>query len=514
VSDIPSSNPPFVEDHDLAHADHPVFVWDGDAAAFAWANRAGLDCWGALSLQSFRASGLDRAMPAMLRLAELSATALPAEGIHQTLMFWTPHGVCRLSCRCRPVDLGDGGHGLILEADPVAGRGDEDEFYSTAGAPRRTAQVLNGAGAHGNTSLSTRRNGALRRAAPGQRVSGFLNGAVVAEQEVNLPAPSDDDHHAMQEIARMLGRPAPRPATKAGSREIQPGTRALKGEQSGFEAGRRLREQAWRTDASRQQERSTPLAESSSSQGIAAGEDTSSEAFDNLNHELRTPLNSIIGFAEMMHTEQLGPIGTARYKEYAGDILDSARHALSLINDLLDASRVRAGHLNITFEEIDVPLLLERAIALMEPQARAASVRVVAGFPDDVPPIQADARAMRQILLNILTNAIKFTPPGGRVFVTAQRDDDGETVIAVRDTGVGMTDEQIGEAMKPWARLDNPGGMPGTGGPPAGSGLGLPLVKTLIEAQNGALRITSAPGEGTRVEIVLPAAPGAGPGAG
>ncbi|MGI9405382.1 MAG: sensor histidine kinase [Hyphomicrobiaceae bacterium] len=486
----PSSNPSFLDEYGLQNADHPVFVWDGDANAFAWANTAGLDHWGAISLQTFRASRLDRAMPAMIRLRELSRTALPANGISQTLMFWTSRGACRLDCRCRPVDLGDGGHGLLLEIDPAVqavanGRAADDVPAAHGRDP--TAPTPDGAGHDAALSRTARANG--------QRVSGFLNGSVVAEQTAQLPAPSDEDHAAMAEIARMLGRPGAETKSPDGdveNRVGQPHDNTTKND-SGEQLRRDVLELADDRPLDPVEMRPAPVSAPSAND------------FDTLNHELRTPLNSIIGFAEMMHSEQLGPVGNERYREYIGDILDSARHALSLINDLLDTSRVRAGHLDVTHEELEVPELLERTIALMQPQAQKAAVVIVPGFPDTMRTIHADARAMRQILLNVLSNAIKFTGRGGRVFVTASRDAAGNTTIGVRDTGVGMTEDQLDRAMMPWEQVSKTADERKSGaGELAGSGLGLPLVRALTEAQGGALAIRSTPGEGTRVEITIP----------
>ncbi len=509
-SQLPDASASLVQPFEGARAfedlPYPVFVWDSDLGGFVWANAAGLERWGALSLASFRASRLDRAMPAMLKLKDLCAAALPVEGVTQTLTFWTPRGAARMACRCRPIDLGDDGHGLVIEA------ADENsglvECRGRAPAPVRLRPAARTA--HAPNDRGQDRIRTMLPSTTPKRVAGFLNGegggdtTAATTAEPNMPAPTPDDHLAMQEIARMLGRPS----TKDREDLSLPTTSHLNGLEAGTSGivppvGAELRKVtevlAKRTSTAVEQ----TLTVETSIEPNTPSSDTAGMQFDTLNHELRTPLNSIIGFAEMMHREQLGPIGNDRYKEYAGDILDSARHALNLINDLLDASRVRAGHLDVVPEEINVPELLDRVVALTAPQAQAASVKVVCGYPDRMPPLHADTRALRQILLNILTNAFKFTPAGGHVFVSA-RQSNTEFIIDIRDTGIGMTDEQIADAMKLWVRNNGSGHPPSA---PAGSGLGLPLVKALTEAMAGELEITSAPGEGTCVTVRLPAEP-------
>lgn len=504
----------FADELGLADAAHPVFVWDGDLRGFVWANNAGLDQWGSLSLTSFRASRLDRAMPAMQTLQELSSAALPMEGVRQILTFWTPRGAMRLTCRCRPIDLGGGGHGLIVEALHDVGISRSCTHGIDTSAPYqasdRVAHVLTGG--HGQAATAMYECSSLPGTQP-KRVAGFLSGengdlegqtaTVPSDASSHLPAPSADDHLAMQEIARMLGRPGSSTASSqthvtspVTPHEPPVGQNQMRNSASGS----MLREASsvpTEYTSGGQSNAGTDLHPSiSRSTGTPA---RTGAQFDVLNHELRTPLNSIIGFAEMMHREQLGPIGHDRYKEYAGDILESARHALVLINDLLDASRAQAGYLDIVPEEINLPDLLGRVIALTTPQANTASVEVVSGYPDEMPIVQADLRALRQVLLNVLTNAFKFTPAGGHVFVSA-RSSNSQFIIDVRDTGIGMNEQQIAEALKPWVRGNGADVLPDT---PVGSGLGLPLVKTLVEAMAGELEITSAPGEGTCVTIRL-----------
>ena len=219
-----------------------------------------------------------------------------------------------------------------------------------------------------------------------------------------------------------------------------------------------------------------------------------------ISHELRTPLNAIIGFSEVMSTEKFGPIANDRYKSYLEDIHASGEHLLSLINDLLDLSKIEAGKLELNFASVDLSALIGRCIALMQPQATHERVIIRSSLPDDLPAVVADERALRQILLNLLSNAIKYTPPGGQVILSVVLDDEGRLQVRIRDTGRGMTQAELKLAMEPFRRIESAardGAVPGTG-------LGLPLTKALVEANRAEFRIESTPQAGTLVQITFP----------
>ncbi|MFC3266683.1 ATP-binding protein [Camelimonas abortus] len=218
-----------------------------------------------------------------------------------------------------------------------------------------------------------------------------------------------------------------------------------------------------------------------------------------MSHEVRTPLGAMIGFAELMLEERLGPIANPRYREYIRDIHESGQYVISLVNDLLDLARIEAGRMELNFASIDLNAVLSSCVALMQPQAAKARVVLRSSLDPALPPVVADERSMRQIALNIIGNALKFTDAGGQVIVSSLRNEAAEVVIRVRDTGIGMTEEEAQEALKPFRRL-----APGRKAP--GTGLGLPLTAALTEANRGRLRIASKPGEGTLVEVTLPAA--------
>jgi PAS domain S-box-containing protein len=218
-----------------------------------------------------------------------------------------------------------------------------------------------------------------------------------------------------------------------------------------------------------------------------------------ISHELRTPLNAILGFSEVMRSERFGEMRNPKYLAYANDIHTSGEHLLSLINDLLDLSKVEAGKLELNFTSVNVAELAEHCLKLMEEDARGRRVILRRNFAAGLPNVVADLRSMKQILLNLISNAIKFTAAGGQVIVSGQTQPSGEFVLRVKDTGVGIAPEALEIALTPFGRAhDNE--HPEIGG----TGLGLPLTKALTEANRARFEITSKPEKGTSVEIVFP----------
>jgi len=224
-----------------------------------------------------------------------------------------------------------------------------------------------------------------------------------------------------------------------------------------------------------------------------------SEFLANISHELRTPLNAIIGFSEVMKTEKFGTISNDRYRGYVTDIHASGEHLLSLINDLLDLSKVEAGKLELNFTSVDLGDIVQQCIGIIQEQATRERIIIRTSVAERLPNVVADHRSMRQILLNLLSNAVKFTDKGGQVIVSALLDDDGQVKLRVKDTGVGMSDDELIQAMEPFQRVERTqrSDKPGTG-------LGLPLTKALAEANRAAFAIESEPGKGTRVQITFP----------
>ncbi len=229
----------------------------------------------------------------------------------------------------------------------------------------------------------------------------------------------------------------------------------------------------------------------------------------NMSHELRTPLNAINGFSEIMHMEVFGPLGDARYKEYAEQINVSGGHLLGVISDILDLSKVEAGKEELDLEALDLVEVVRSAVSLVEERAKQADLRFSIEIAADMPKITADPRRLRQVLLNLLSNAVKFTPAGGRVEVTACWDAREGITVTVADTGLGMDEKQIQTALEAFGQVDSSYARRFEG-----TGLGLPLARALTELHGGSLDIRSEPGKGTDVIITLPPDLAIKPGAG
>lgn len=218
-----------------------------------------------------------------------------------------------------------------------------------------------------------------------------------------------------------------------------------------------------------------------------------------VSHEVRTPLNSILGFTELMLEERLGAIGNPRYRGYVEDIHQSGLYALSLLNDLLDISKMEAGKFELDFTAVELPELVEICVSSLQPLARRERILLRTSLAMGLPAVLADRRRLKQILLNLLSNAIKFTNAGGQVIVSARLMDDGALRLRVHDTGVGMTKDEIAFAMQPFHQLDTaPRKQTGTG-------LGLPVTKALVDANRAKLLLVSERGAGTSADVIFQA---------
>ena len=220
----------------------------------------------------------------------------------------------------------------------------------------------------------------------------------------------------------------------------------------------------------------------------------------NVSHEFRTPLNGIIGFSEILAGEIFGPLGSDRYKEYADDIIRSGRHLLSLINDVLDVSRIEAGAMSLHEEPVDLAQSVAECVSMVEQRAEAKDLVLTTDIEADLPLIRADLTRMRQIILNLVTNAVKFTEQGGQVRVEVSLGDDGGHRIRVSDTGIGIDDKDIPKILKPFGQAHRAFTRAHEG-----FGLGLSLVHSLTEEHGGTLDIDSTLGEGTVVTVAFPA---------
>ncbi len=224
------------------------------------------------------------------------------------------------------------------------------------------------------------------------------------------------------------------------------------------------------------------------------------ELVTNMSHELRTPLNAIIGFSESIRQETFGPLNNDKYLEYINCIHASGEHLLELINDILDVAAIEAGKLELNLEEVNISFLIEACLRLMRPRAETAGILISNEIDPGMPAINVDERRIKQVFLNILSNAVKFTENGGEVHIGAWLDEADDMVINVADTGIGMDEEGITKSLMYFGQADSQ-----LARKYEGTGLGLPLSKNLVEMHGGQLELKSQKGKGTSVTVRIPA---------
>jgi PAS domain S-box-containing protein len=227
---------------------------------------------------------------------------------------------------------------------------------------------------------------------------------------------------------------------------------------------------------------------------------TKSEFLANMSHELRTPLNAVIGFSDIIHGQTFGPVGSPKYLEYVDDINQAGRHLLKIINDILDLSKIEAGKVDLLEESVNVSGVVRSCLLLVKERAATAGVDLEQNVPGDLVPLYADERMLKQILINLLSNAIKFTPAGGTVEIRVWSRPDAGYVFQVIDTGIGIALEDIPTALTPFKQIDGALNRNFDG-----TGLGLPLSKSLVELHGGSLDLQSEVGAGTTVTARFPA---------
>ncbi len=224
-----------------------------------------------------------------------------------------------------------------------------------------------------------------------------------------------------------------------------------------------------------------------------------SEFIANMSHELRTPLNAIIGFSDMLHTRTI--TDPEKVHAYTGYIKQAAEHLLELINGILDVSKIQAGKLSVEREPVELGPILSSCLLIVEAKAREKDIAVACEVADRLPPLFADGLRLKQILINLLGNAVKFTPERGRVQIDARPEGEGFALISVTDTGIGMSPEELEIALRPFGQVDS-----GFSKRHEGTGLGLSIAHALTRMHGGELRIDSQKGAGTRVSLMLPLA--------
>lgn len=224
-----------------------------------------------------------------------------------------------------------------------------------------------------------------------------------------------------------------------------------------------------------------------------------SEFLASMSHEIRTPLNAIMGFAEVIEKQIFGPVGQPRYQEYSADIHASGVHLLSLIEDILDLSKLEAGKMELKEDEVDVARVIDSSLSLLKRRAETGEIKLAVRIAKKLPALRGDERRIKQILFNLVSNASKFTPDGGKISISATVGATTGLRIHVADTGVGIRPEDIDTVMTPFGQVHDDDSPDDTG-----TGLGLPLAKSLVESHDGKLNLESQPGKGTRVTVQFP----------
>lgn len=224
------------------------------------------------------------------------------------------------------------------------------------------------------------------------------------------------------------------------------------------------------------------------------------EFLANLSHELRTPLNHIMGFAQVMAEESYGPLNDPRYRDYAKNIHESGKHLLAILNDILDVSRLETGIWQLVEREVDINRVISSVARMVEERTNQSGLTLEVSTDAEMPLVNADERMIRQMLLNLLSNAAKFTPEGGHIKLESLRGENGEPILRVSDTGVGIKEEDFEKILMPFGQVENALSRTTTG-----TGLGLSLVKSMIELHGGTVGIESVPDEGTSISLSFPA---------
>ena len=224
-----------------------------------------------------------------------------------------------------------------------------------------------------------------------------------------------------------------------------------------------------------------------------------SEFLGTMSHELRTPLNAIIGFTELMKEEVMGPVGNAQYRSYIADIHFSSTHLLNLINDILDVTKAEAGKLELEEDVFDLRAVVDAVVRVSGPPIEKAELTVSIDFPADLPLLRADERKVRQVFFNLVGNAIKFTPAGGRIEIIGGFDERFAIRVTVKDTGIGIAPENLSRVLEPFVQIGGP-----LSRQHAGTGLGLPAAKRIMELHQGTLELQSALGAGTEATVMFP----------
>ncbi len=491
-------------DQDAATPLAGSWLLDPESQAILWADPQAIRSWQADNLGDLLDARFNPHDPMLLALKALSRRMKPGDSLVEGLRLMAGNrlGIHAL-CRIRAQEIRKGRMGLLVE---MLGAAPDYTAPAGDGAPRRKGAPLSALiTAIGLPLLIVDSAGRISAANPSaqrllRRDQEALQGLALAE----LVMPEDRDG-----LSRILGNPGPTGGVS--TLHLAPFTAdepPLPVELRGgpIEGSTPPRHCVLVRDLSEAHKTQADLTDAK--EQAEAQNRRKTDFIARVSHELRTPLTAVIGFAELMLKGGLGPVGNPRYEAYARHVFEAGHHALSLVEDLLDLSRIETGRMVLDPGPVDVAGLITSCTTMVEPLAANSAVILEAGPPEDLPLVHGDGRSLRQVLLNILTNGIRHTPPGGKVSVTAHVTADGQVLVRVSDTGDGMSRETLEQVLSlTGTRRDGPDQGPSAGPglvESKGLGLGLPLAKALAEANGAQLSLRSVQGEGTIVEVQLP----------
>lgn len=479
------------------------FVWDGERARVANGDDAAAALFGEASVLDLveRPFAPDGTLARALDRLMISATARPElqEGVDGRLPHPANGQVLQVRARHHP--LPDGRIGMAVEvlsrAEPDAQQARVAALGEAIAAPGALF-AADGAWIAGNDAARA------------------LLGDVTPDLSALLGDPTATTRLTGQALADGLASATFRIATRFGARLARVTLTRARDPKTGGAAvaayfndiADRARVLAAPMSASPAQVTGEPDASPKGAEPAAAAQEARA-LMSRVGHELRTPLNAILGFSEVMARQEFGPIGNDKYVEYARDIHTGGEHLLSLVDDLLEMARSENGRRSLTFAAVDAAELVQSMSDLLREEAAERNLTLFAEIGSSIPPVVADARSLRQILINLMGNAIKFTPSGGTVTMGARGTDDGGVVLFISDTGIGMSAEDLAAAMEPFGQVEAAqeglsSGAASSHGLGRGLGLGLPLAKALTEANKAVFEIESTPGDGTTVRVVFP----------
>ena len=494
----------------------PIWVFDVSRHRMWWGNPAALRFWQAENMAALQARDFSTDSDMVRqRLQLVVRNTPPGQIVSENWTLYPQDRPTAVSISLQPVRLTPDGVGVLIEAHPMAVPGRDTEAARILEAARNTPLLvttvsLDGHVLSANPAAYDRYGGYPKERSESRRLSDrFADAAVVgkllASAQENRVFSSD------VEVSTAAGLRWHHLTARRGRDPLDGRTVVVVTEEDITD---RVHHQAaltrWNDTLERRvKERTAELAEKTrileemmleaeaARQAAERATMAKSTFLASMSHELRTPLNAILGFSEMVRDAITGPLSD-RYRSYGHDIHVAASHLLELINDLLDLSRIEAGEMQLDEQVIDLEAMVQQGLHQICASAVARNIHVDSDIPADLRSILGDPRRLRQVLLNILTNAAKFTREGGSIRVTARRAPDG-LAIDVADTGIGIPDSEIDAVFRPYRS-----GKSVKGRRREGTGLGLPISKALTEIHGGQLTIDSAPGVGTTVRLTLP----------